>query len=276
MSSLYGLIGEKLGHSYSSIIHSIIFNELSIDGYYHLFEVNNEHLKDAVCGLNTLKAKGVNVTIPYKIDIMKYLDDISIESTKIGAINTICFKDNKTIGYNTDYYGFGIMLNKYNVNVKDKTAVILGTGGVSKAVLQYLLDKEINDIVFVSRDISKVNEKFKEFKLISYDEIKYLKQQDIIINCTPCGMHPNVNISPVNKEDISKFKVAVDLIYNPTQTLFLKYAKELGLVSINGMYMLIGQAVKAQELWNNTEIDSSICDKIYDKISLISQGGNDV
>ncbi len=276
MSSLYGLIGEKLGHSYSSIIHSIIFNELSIDGYYHLFEVNNEHLKDAVCGLNTLKAKGVNVTIPYKIDIMKYLDDISIESTKIGAINTICFKDNKTIGYNTDYYGFGIMLNKYNVNVKDKTAVILGTGGVSKAVLQYLLDKEINDIVFVSRDISKVNEKFKEFKLISYDEIKYLKQQDIIINCTPCGMHPNVNISPVNKEDISKFKVAVDLIYNPTQTLFLKYAKELGLVSINGLYMLIGQAVKAQELWNNTEIDSAICDKIYDKISLISQGGNDV
>jgi shikimate dehydrogenase len=274
LSSLYGIIGEKLGHSFSPIIHSIIFKELCIDGYYHLFEVNNEHLKDTVCGLKALKAKGVNVTIPYKIDIMKYLNDISIESTKIGAINTICFKDNKAIGYNTDYYGFGIMLNKYNVTVKDKTAVILGTGGASKAVVQYLLDKEIKDIVFVSRDISTENEKFKEFKLISYNEIKHLKQQDIIINCTPCGMHPNVNISPVNKEDMSKFKVAVDLIYNPAQTLFLKDAKELGLVSINGFYMLIGQAVKSQELWNNTQIDSAICDKIYDTISLILQGGN--
>ncbi|CAH2213836.1 shikimate dehydrogenase [Tepidibacter aestuarii] len=274
MSSLYGLIGEKLGHSFSSIIHSIIFKELSIDGHYHLFEVNNEHLKDAVFGLNALKARGANVTIPYKVDIIKYLNGMSIESNKIGAVNTICFKDNKTIGYNTDYYGFGIMLNKYNVNVKNKTAVILGTGGASKAVVQYLLDKEINDIVFVSRDISKVDEKFKKFKLISYDEIKHLKQKDIIINCTPCGMHPNVNISPINKEDMSKFKVAVDLIYNPTQTLFLKYAKELGLVSINGLYMLIGQAVKAEELWNNTEIDSAICDKIYYKINSILQGGN--
>lgn len=273
MSSLYGLIGEKLGHSFSPIIHSIIFKELSINAYYNLFEVNNEHLKDAVYGLKALKAKGVNVTIPYKVDIMKYLNYVSIESNKIGAVNTICFKDNKTIGYNTDYYGFGIMLNKYNITIKGKTAVILGTGGASKAVVQYLLDKEIKDIVLVSRDISKVDEKFKNFRLISYNEIKSLKETDMIINCTPCGMHPNTNISLINKEDMSKFKVAVDLIYNPTQTLFLKYAKELGLVSINGLYMLIGQAVKSQELWNNIEIYSVIYDKIYYRINSILQGG---
>lgn len=261
----YGLIGEKLSHSFSPIIHSIIFEEINMKGCYNLFEVKNEDLKDAVYGLKALGAKGVNVTIPYKLDVMRYLDNISKEAQRIGAVNTICFKDNETIGYNTDYFGFGMMLDKHNISLKNKKAVILGTGGASKSVVQYLLDQDINDITLVSRDVKIAKEKYNDFNIISYEQIELLKEQDIIINCTPCGMHPNTQNSPIKKEYISKFNTAVDLIYNPLETLFLKYGREEGLQTVNGLYMLVGQAVKAQELWNDIRIEESICDKIYKK-----------
>ncbi|QEK11770.1 shikimate dehydrogenase [Crassaminicella thermophila] len=270
----FGLIGEKLKHSFSPIIHSIIFEELNIKSYYHLFEVKREDLKEAIYGLKALGAKGVNVTIPYKVEVIKYLDSISSEAKRIGAVNTICFKDNEAIGYNTDYYGFGIMLDKHHIDLKNKKAVILGTGGASKSVIQYLLDKGIGDITLVSRNVDSGKEKYKNFKIMSYDKIGLLKEQDLIINCTPCGMHPNVQNSPIRKKDIFNFKVAVDLIYNPLETLFLKYGKEEGLKTINGLYMLVGQAVKAQEFWNGIKINSSVCDKIYEKICDIQGGYN--
>jgi len=223
MEKLYGLIGEKLGHSFSSNIHSSIFSEMNIKGYYHLFEVKRENLKDVVVGLNALGIEGANVTIPYKVDIMKYLDKISEEAKQIGAVNTICIKDGKTVGYNTDYYGFGMMLEKYNVDIKNRKVVILGTGGVSKAVTQYLIDNEVDNIIFVSRNPNKI--KVNGFKVIGYDEIKLLEKQDIVINCTPCGMYPDIDTSPITKEGISKFKIVIDMIYNPRETMFLKYAK---------------------------------------------------
>ncbi|SHK08712.1 shikimate dehydrogenase [Paramaledivibacter caminithermalis] len=263
---LFGLIGEKLKHSFSPAIHSIIFRELNIEGYYNLFEVKKGDLKDAIYGLKALGIRGVNVTIPYKIDIIKYLDNISDEAERIGAVNTICFRDNKAIGYNTDYFGFGIMLDEFNIDIRGKNSVILGTGGASKSVMQYLLDKGIGDITFASRDISKAKEKFKNHRAISYNDIKSLNKKDIIINCTPCGMYPNVENCPVSKKDISKFHTAIDLIYNPRETLFLKYAKEEGIKTVNGLYMLVGQAVKAQELWNDIKISSGAIDRIYDRI----------
>ncbi|SKC81301.1 shikimate dehydrogenase [Maledivibacter halophilus] len=266
MSNLFGLIGEKLKHSFSPAIHSIIFNELNIEGYYDLFEVKSQDLKMAIYGLKAIGARGVNVTIPYKVNIMEYLDDLSHEAKKIGAVNTICFKENKTIGYNTDYFGFGIMLDKYDIDIKNKEAVILGTGGASKAVLQYLLDKGIRDIIFVSRNIRKSKERLKNYKVISYDDFKKISDKDMIINCTPSGMYPKVENCPVSRDDISKFQAAVDLIYNPVETLFLKHAKDQGIKSVNGLYMLVGQAVKAQELWNDIEISSEVIEKIYEEI----------
>ena len=265
MSSLFGLIGERLEHSFSPIIHSIIFEEMNLEGYYHLFEVDRQDLKRAVLGLNALGARGVNVTIPYKVEIMKYVHDISHEAEKIGAINTLSFKENNILGYNTDYFGFGIMLDKFKVDVKNREAVILGTGGAAKSVLQYLLDNNIRDVTIVSRDINAKREKFLDYRVISYDDIKRIGQQDIIINITPCGMYPKTNNSPVNGEDISKFNTAIDLIYNPMETLFLKHAKNYGLKALNGLYMLVGQAIKAQELWNDVEINGEIIDSIYSR-----------
>ncbi|MCY6485010.1 shikimate dehydrogenase [Clostridium aestuarii] len=263
MKELYGLLGEKLGHSFSPKIHFSIFEKLNLEGYYHLFEVKNKKLKEAVDGFKALNVKGVNVTIPYKVKIIKYLDETSREAKAIGAVNTLCFKQDKIIGYNTDYYGFGMMLEKFNVDVKNKNVVILGTGGAAKAVVQYILDNGARNIIFVSRDINKVTKQFNKFKIIQYDQIKYLSEQDIVINCTPVGMYPQVENSPMDKEMISKFKTAVDLIYNPQETLFLKQARDQGLKAINGLYMLVGQAVKAQELWNDLKIDAKIVDKIY-------------
>lgn len=269
MKELYGLLGEKLGHSLSPAIHLQILRELNIDGYYHLFEVKKNSLEDALRGFKALNIKGINVTIPYKIDVMNLVDEISKEVQKIGAVNTIHFIDDRAVGYNTDYYGFGMMLDKFNISVKNKQAFILGTGGASKAVIQYLIDNEIKDITMVSRDADESRKKFKDLRSISYNDMEDNNSGDIIINCTPCGMYPNAQHSPVKKEYISKFEAAIDLIYNPKKTKFLEYAQECKVKGVNGLYMLVAQAVKAEEIWNNTSIRTDITDRIYNKINAL-------
>lgn len=269
MNKLYGLLGEKSGHSVSPKIHFEIFKELNLDCHYHLFEVEKNSLEDAFAGFKALNIRGINVTIPYKIDVMNLLDEIPKEAERIKAVNTIHFIDNRAVGYNTDYYGFGMMLDKFNIPVKNKRAFILGTGGSSKAVTAYLIDNHISDITMVSRDISESKKKISDLKIISYSDMEGDNYGDIIINCTPCGMYPNVNHSPVKKEYISKFEAAIDLIYNPKKTRFLAYAKECELKAVNGLYMLVAQAVKAEEIWNDTSIGTDITDRIYNKIDAL-------
>lgn len=266
MMNFYGLIGEKLGHSISPQIHKLILEKLKENDLYNLFEVKKENLKEAVNGLKVLGAKGINVTIPYKVDVMEHLDNISKEAKNIGAVNTIAFKGNKLIGYNTDYYGFGASLKNGQVDINNKNAVILGTGGASKAVVHYLLDNGIKDVIYVSRNPKNTEECMKDFKVISYDDMNKLENRDIIINCTPCGMYPNTEYCPVNKSILSKFYAAVDLIYNPRKTIFLKEAGELGAKTVNGLYMLIAQAVASQEIWHEIKISQEITDKIYKEL----------
>lgn len=262
----YGLLGEKLGHSFSPIIHKNILKEIKIDGQYKLFECKKEDFKEKVHDLKKSTIHGLNITIPYKLEIMKYLDDISQEVKKIGAINTISFNDGKAFGYNTDYHGFGMMLKREDISIKNKRSLVLGSGGASKAVVQYLLDNGIGKIIIASRDPDKTKGEYLDFQVIDYKTIKKLRGYDIIINTTPRGMFPHIDNSPVNKDELSNFHTAIDLIYNPHETLFLKHAKEMDLKSINGLYMLVGQAIKAQEIWNELEIDQDACNRIYRKI----------
>ena len=264
----YGLLGEKLSHSLSPKIHKLILDELNLEGSYKLFEVERENLKDFSKGLKVLKIKGVNVTIPYKQDIMKYLDNISKEALRIGAINTIVLKENKLYGYNTDYYGFGYMLDAHNIDINNKIAVILGNGGATKAVLHYLLDNKISKIYIVSRD-PKANNEFKEnrVKVIGYEKLKEIKG-DILINSTPVGMYPKVDESPVSSDIINGFSVLVDLIYNPLETKFLSYGRALNKVTVGGLYMLVGQAVKAEEIWQNMKINKEVITKIYNGLNV--------
>lgn len=266
MSNFYGLIGENLGHSMSHKIHDLILKKMGLKGVYNLFEIKRENLKIAVEGLKALEVKGLNVTIPYKIQTLQYLNKISKEAEKIGAVNTIAFNDGIFIGYNTDYNAFGATLKKFKVDVYDKSAVILGTGGVSNAVAQYLMDNKIKDIIYVSRKSQDSLGTTKNLKIITYNEINNLKDKDIIINCTPCGMYPNLENSPVSKDILSQFSIAVDLIYNPAETVFLKWAKEEGLKTVNGLYMLVAQAIASQEIWNGIKISEELAEGIYKEI----------
>lgn len=273
MSNFYGLIGEKLGHSISPEIHSLILEKLDQRGLYNLFEIKKENIADALLGLKALEARGVNVTIPYKIDVMKYMDKLSEEGKKIGAINTISFNKNMLTGYNTDYFGFGASLKNAGIEVKNKGIAVLGTGGVSKAVVQYLIDSNAGKITIVSRNPEKKLYDGCSIKVISYNDLSCLLNFDVIINCTPLGMYPNIDASPVNSEILSHFSTAVDLIYNPKKTQFLRLAGDLGLKTLNGLYMLVAQAAAAQEIWNGIVINNEVVDDIYNVIESKFYGG---
>ncbi len=266
MKNIYGLIGEKLGHSFSPQIHGEIFKKLGIAGEYKLFELREDELKAAVKEYKKQDIKGLNVTVPYKIKIMPYLDVISAEAEKIGAVNTISMANGVLTGYNTDYNGFGKSLARSRIEVKGKSAVILGTGGVSKAVVQYLTDNGAKNITYVSRNPGDgANGSGYSIRTIGYDELASM-EGDLIINCTPCGMYPKVDASPVSQDIFKGFGTAVDLIYNPEETMFLKQAKDNGLKTVNGLYMLVGQAVAAQEIWNGIRLSEEQVDDIYKNI----------
>lgn len=265
MSGFYGLIGKKLGHSFSQVINDILLSKIGLNGTYNMFEIKRENLKRALDGLKVLGCKGANVTIPYKIEIMRFMDKISKEACEIGAINTIKFCNDNLEGYNTDYYGFGMTLKKYKIDVFNKNVIILGTGGASMAVEKYIEDKGASNITYVSRNPYQ-NQK-AGFNVISYEKLKNVKNYNIIINCTPCGMYPEVNNSAVDSKILGKFDTAIDLIYNPKDTLFLKMAKKLGLNTINGLYMLIAQNVASNRIWHDVDISLNVVDLVYDEFN---------
>jgi shikimate dehydrogenase len=259
----YGLIGEKLSHSLSPKIHNTLFEALNIEGAYKLFEVEKENLDRAIDSLKILKIKGTNVTIPYKQDVIKHLDFISDEAKKIGAVNTIYLKDNKLYGYNTDYFGFGTILMNNDIPVKGNIAMVLGNGGATKAVITYLLDKGIKKIYLVSRkkkDNSGYDDERIEHK--SYEEIANIKG-DVLINTTPLGMYPRMDETPVNEDIISNFNSLVDIIYNPKETKFLKIGKTLNKKVCGGIEMLVGQAIKAEEIWQGYSLDNEVTQSLY-------------
>lgn len=260
----YGLLGEKLSHSLSPQIHKRIFGLIGIEGAYKLFPIPKDKVKKVGESIKIFGIRGMNVTIPYKKEIMNQLDFISDEARKIGAVNTISLENGKLYGYNTDYYGFGLMLDINNIEVKDKRAVVLGTGGAAKAVVTYLQDKGVKELFLVSRN--KMNNRSDEVNIIDYSDLQSL-EGDLLINTTPVGMYPNIGESPVGEEVIKRFEAIVDLIYNPRETELLRLAKLNGKKSCDGLYMLVGQAVKAQEIWQDMNIDSNVINIIYEELN---------
>ncbi len=242
----YCLLGEKLGHSHSPLIHSLIFEEMNIkDASYSKLECTKDELEGIINDLRKGIYSGFNVTIPYKIEIMKYLDEIDPKAKEIGSVNTVAYIDGKVIGYNTDYFGFLNELLYFNVECKNKDSYILGTGGASLAVYKALKDLGSNP-VYVSRNP-------KNNQTISYEELKN-KNIDVLVNTTPVGMYPNVDASPLDEEIVKKAKYTLDIIFNPKQTKLLQYANS----NMNGLYMLVGQAIKAEEIWQNKKYDGDI------------------
>lgn len=263
----YGILGEKLGHSLSPRIHKMIFETIGVEGAYKLFEVPEGKLQKFTEAMRVLKIKGANVTIPYKEEIIEYLDSLSEEAAKIGAVNTIVLEDEKLIGYNTDYYGFGYMLKVHSVDVEGKSVVILGNGGATKSIVQYLTDYKTRNITIVSRTPERgENLSTKGIKVIGYDELDGINA-DILINTTPIGMFPDENSTPVSDEIINNFDTIVDIVYNPVKTQLLLKAEAMGKKTVGGLLMLIGQGVKAEELWQNRAIDDIVIKDIYEVLN---------
>ena len=264
MKNKYALIGEKLGHSYSPIIHNMIFDRLKINGEYSLIEVPRNNILEVVKKLRSEELLGINITIPYKTDIIEYLDEISEEAKQIGAVNTVISKGGKLIGYNTDYYGFQMIITKLKLEIKDKKNFICGAGGSARAVVKCLEDLG-GENYLVTRDIEKAKINFKTFKtlnIISYDKLQSISEKNLIVNCTPCGMYPNIECSILDREEKKEYKAGIDLIYNPEKTKFLE-GFEIG---ANGLLMLVEQAVKAEEIWQEREVLETDILEIYEKI----------
>ena len=245
----YGLIGEKLGHSFSKTIHEMI-----ADYKYELKEIKKEDFNSF---MESKDFKCINVTIPYKKDVIPYLDFISDEAKKIGAVNTIINKDGKLYGYNTDYYGLKLLIQKQNIDLNNKNVLVLGTGGTSLTAKAVLKDLNVKTIYQASR---QANDNY-----ISYSDI-YKHDINYIVNTTPIGMYPNNSGKLI---DITKFKNLnglVDVIYNPLCTNLVLDGKKLDIKSNGGLYMLIAQAVYAIKLFKNIEIEDSVIDDVYHKL----------
>lgn len=241
----FGLIGFPLSHSFSKKYFTKKFEKENIkDCSYELFEIETiDGLKNVLTNSDNLV--GLNVTIPYKQAIIPFLDDISKEAKAIGAVNTVKIVDGKLIGYNSDVFGFSQSLKPFFKSYHER-ALILGTGGASKAV-HFALNSLGVDCLFASRNPKENNE-------IGYDKINdyVMKHHLLIINTTPLGTHPNVATKPeLPYQFITDKHLLYDLVYNPEQTEFLKLGKEQGATTINGLQMLILQAEKSWDIWKN-------------------------
>ena len=243
----FGLIGRTLKHSYSKKIHALLG-----DYPYDLYEIEPHELKSFVsCG----NLSGFNVTIPYKKDIMPYLDVIDGDALKIGAVNTVVKRDGKLFGYNTDFLGMKYMLSRAGISLFDKKVMILGTGGTSNTAVAVAKSEKAKEIVIVSR-----------FGSVNYQNCYEHIDTEVIINTTPVGMYPNNYACPI---DITKFKNLLgvaDAIYNPDTTEFCFKAKGLNIAYTNGLPMLVAQAKYATEKFLNKEISDDAIEKILDKL----------
>ncbi len=240
---IYGLIGKKISYSFSKEYFTEKFKKEKIDNTkYENFDLEKIKNFPEIISKNK-NIKGLNVTIPYKEQIIPYLDHIDEKAKNIGAINTIKIENNFLKGFNTDEYGFRNSLVPH-LKKHHKSALILGTGGASKAIA-YSLKKLNISYEFVSR---QKNAKYNYKSITKNDISKNL----LIINCTPLGTFPNIEMKPeICYEGISNKHLLFDLIYNPIETAFLKMGKQNGAKTINGLKMLELQAEKAWEIWNS-------------------------
>lgn len=247
----YGLIGNPLKHSFSGQLHPKLF-----DYKYELLEIEKDNLE---AFFKAKDFKGINVTIPYKKEVMRYLDFIDDKAREIGAVNTVVNKDGKLYGYNTDFSGLKALMLKNNIEIKNKKVLILGSGGTSNTALAVASELGALGILRVSRTAKD--------GFITYSEAESnYSDAEVIINTTPCGMYPDTDQTPI---DISKFKnleAVCDVIYNPLCSKLVVEAKKLGIKAVGGLYMLVAQAAFAGEKFSGETVPQDKIDKVYKEL----------
>ena len=249
------LIGKKLGHSLSASIHQAYFDLSGRRGSYQLLELPPERLD---CLRELMLAEGldgVNVTIPYKKAVMPILDDLTDTARRVGAVNTVGWRDGRLVGHNTDADGFLQMLDFAGIAVGGQRFAVLGaTGGAAQAVLAALNQAGAQAVYPVSRRGA-----------IPYSRLPALNYQ-VLVNCTPLGMWPETDASPVDRAAAARARALVDLVYNPPLTKFLSMAAP-GAKAVNGLYMLVAQAMLAQAFWQGEAVDPSLTGSIYRRLA---------
>ena len=256
----FALLGEPLGHSMSPALHKAIYRQLEIDdASYRTVELPQERLKSFFSGFRVGGFDGVNVTIPHKSNIIDLLDEVDNKAKLLNAVNCINRTGNKLTGYNTDLLGFAYSLRQNNVDIEGNQFAILGAGGSAQAVGAVLADGEASKISIVNRTPEKAEELKAtilsvngdiDVEIVSTGELATdSKNLDCVVNTTSVGMKPNVSDSPLPAGFFTENTLAFDLIYNPVETSFLADAKNQGASVVNGVQMLVAQAVYSVEIW---------------------------
>ena len=239
-----GVLGRKLGHSYSPQIHKHLG-----DYEFHIFEKEPEELADF---LQNGDFSGTNVTIPYKKDVIPYLDEISPIAQKLGAVNIIVRRNGKLIGHNSDHFGFQSMVEKSGLSPAGKKCLVLGSGGASATVQAVLKDFGAQVVV-----ISRSGEN-------NYDNLHLHQDAAILVNTTPLGMYPHTGQAPLNVAQFPKLEGVLDIVYNPARTQIMLDAEKLGIPTMNGLWMLVAQAKEAAEWFTNSVISDEKIREIYE------------
>jgi shikimate dehydrogenase len=275
MGNLYGVIGCPIKHSMSPDIHNDAFKEMNLDGYYHAFHVEPDQLGESVQALKLLGVKGFNITIPHKITIIPFLDELDETAKIVGAVNTVVNVDGRLVGHNTDGNGYMESLTQVlKKPLSEHKILIIGAGGAARGIYYSLAYQGCQEIDLCNRTVLKAEELIKKCPFenksnaLSIEAAEQnLESYDIVIQTTAVGMHPDVTNKPLSLKNAKQTAVVSDIVYNPIKTAFLNEAEELGLTILNGVGMFVYQAVLAFELWTkqkpSAERMSSI---VYDKL----------
>jgi len=267
MSNTYAVIGDPIDHSLSPNIHNAAFRHLKLDHTYIAYKIPAGELSAGIEALKAIKIAGFNVTIPHKIEMMKFLDEMDTTCKIIGAVNTVLNEDGKLKGYNTDMIGFLDPIKKKNLTIKDSQVLLLGAGGAARAIVTAMVKEKAGKITIVNRTLENAN-KLAEFAkkiggnvdTVSIQEAnKLITDYKFIINSTSIGMRNEP--SPISTENISKNSIVYDLVYQPINTDLIKKSKENGATIIYGYQMLLSQAACSFEIWHKMEAPYDVMKK---------------
>lgn len=271
-----GVIGCPVEHTFSPAIHNFIADREGDNCVYCAWRVEKENLSDMICGMRAMNIRGINATIPHKLDIMQYLDEVSEQAKMLGSVNTVVNRNGRLCGYNTDADGFYKALCTAEPNVSGKNILILGAGGVVKPVLIRLIQENPKSVTIMNRTREKAEALSKKAEeqtgFCVYTDMREDKY-DIVINTTSAGMSPQTDVLPIDSIDgidnldfIGENTTVFDMIYNPSETLFLKEAKKRGAKTMNGLDMLINQGILAYELFMDKKLPGNIGAEIKSEV----------
>ena len=259
------VIGNPIEHSLSPELHNYWIKKNNIDAIYEKQKLNDDQLEQYISKVKDKTIDGINVTIPFKKTIIPYLDEISTEAKSTQSVNTIYQKDNKVIGHNTDIFGFKTSIEKTKYDLENKEVLILGAGGVVPSIIFSLIKMKVSKVTISNRTKEKaenLKKIYKDLEIIKWGDISNF---DMIINATSLGLKKEDNLN-FDFSSISGNKFFYDVIYNPSETNFLKIGRELGNKTLNGKLMFIYQAVSAFKIWHEKtpQIDENVI-KLLDK-----------